>query len=370
MPRVIQGRGRTLALVVPESPAEQAYPKIGRVFPGDYQPEGLFDMTVPMPQDQHVTSQPFEADHFAAEQTRASVTPIVNDDPSVPVGITGRPIPKFPQPAPKKSHGPAYVISMCNQKGGVGKTTTTINLGAALAEAGRKVLMVDMDPQGSLSIGLGVRDDELVGRPTVYDMLMDATAVPASSVVMPTSVAGLDLLPANIQLSAAELRLAGEVAREYALDRALQSVKADYDFILIDCQPSLGLLTVNSLTSSDGVIIPMECEFFALRGVAMLRETIVKVQERLNNKLTIDGVLPTMVDSRTLHTRETITAVFELFGEAVFHSTISRTVKFPETTKAGVSIVEQAPTSAGAVAYRNLAWELVERLNKQGSVTY
>lgn len=314
------------------------------------------------PQDPTVTSSP-------NEPTSASVTPIVASDANVPVGITGRPIPTFPKPQPLTGTGPAYVISMCNQKGGVGKTTTTINLGAALAEAGRKVLMVDMDPQGSLSIGLGVRGDDLVGHATVYDMLMDASSSPASKVVMTTTVAGLDLLPANIHLSAAELRLAGEVAREYALDRALATVKDDYDFILIDCQPSLGLLTVNSLTASDGVIIPMECEYFALRGVEMLKETISKVQERLNNRLTIDGVLPTMVDARTLHTRETVQAVYDLFGEAVFHTTISRTVKFPETTKAGVSIVEQAPNSSGAIAYRNLAWELVERLDKKGSVT-
>ena len=259
---------------------------------------------------------------------------------------------------------------MTNQKGGVGKTTTTINLGAALAEAGRKVLMVDMDPQGSLSIGLGVTQDELATIRTAYDMLMDPKAFPAKDVVRSTTIKGLDLLPANIQLSAAELRLAGEVAREYALDRALESIKADYDYVLIDCQPSLGLLTVNALTASNGVIIPMECEFFALRGVEMLRDTIGKVQERLNNKLAIDGVLATMVDSRTNHTRETIQAVLDMFGDAVFHTTVSRTVKFPETTKAGISIIEQAPTSSGAVAYRNMAWELVERLEKKGAVTH
>jgi chromosome partitioning protein len=286
------------------------------------------------------------------------------------LGATGRPLPKFPEPKPVKEHGPAYVISMTNQKGGVGKTTTTINLGAALAEAGRKVLMVDMDPQGSLSIGLGVSQEELVTIRTVYDMLMDPKAFPANTVVRQTSIKGLDLLPANIQLSAAELRLAGEVAREYALDRALETVRNDYDYVLIDCQPSLGLLTVNALTASNGVIIPMECEFFALRGVEMLRDTIGKVQERLNNKLNIDGVLATMVDSRTNHTKETIQAVLDMFGDAVFHTTVSRTVKFPETTKAGVSIIEQAPTSSGAVAYRNMAWELVERLEKKGAVTH
>jgi len=347
-------------------------------------------MTVPIPQDQSLNdplsvSAPTSAIPSSAlpdSQTsaapvlpidhEASVTPIANAGetkaPEAILGLTGRPLPTFAQPKPLSSHGPAYIIAMTNQKGGVGKTTTTINLGAALAEAGRKVLMVDMDPQGSLSIGLGVNPDDLVGKKTVYDMLMDTTAVPASDVVVKTSVDGLDLLPANIQLSAAELRLAGEVAREYALDRAFESVRPLYDYILIDCQPSLGLLTVNALTAADGVVIPMECEFFALRGVEMLRETISKVQERLNNRLTIDGVLPTMVDARTLHTRETIQAVLDAFGDAVFHTTISRTVKFPETTKAGVSIIEQAPNSSGAQNYRNLAWELVARLETQGSV--
>jgi len=328
-------------------------------------------MTVPMPQDHHVP-EPTSPTPDSASQRDASVTPLVNSKSSDvndgPIGMTGRPIPTFTKPEPLTSHGPAYVISMTNQKGGVGKTTTTINLGAALAEAGRKVLMVDMDPQGSLSIGLGVPPSALEGRKTVYDMLMDSSAAPASEVIVQTSIKGLDLLPANIHLSAAELRLAGEVAREYALDRALQTIRADYDYVLIDCQPSLGLLTVNALTASDGAIIPMECEFFALRGVEMLRETIGKVQERLNNRLTIDGVLPTMVDVRTLHTRETVEAVYDMFGDLLFHTIISRTVKFPETTKAGVSIIEQAPTSSGAVAYRNLAWELVSRLEAKGSV--
>jgi chromosome partitioning protein len=351
-------------------------------------------MTVPIPQDQSLNDPisgsalpasapiptPSEAQAASAQPSvpalpidhQASVTPIVNAGETkvadAVLGLTGRPLPTFNAPKPLSSHGPAYIIAMTNQKGGVGKTTTTINLGAALAEGGRKVLMVDMDPQGSLSIGLGVNPDDLGGKRTVYDMLMDSSAVPASDVVMKTSVPGLDLLPANIQLSAAELRLAGEVAREYALDRAFESVRPLYDYILIDCQPSLGLLTVNALTAADGVVIPMECEFFALRGVEMLRETITKVQERLNNRLTIDGVLPTMVDARTLHTRETIQAVLDAFGDTVFHTTISRTVKFPETTKAGVSIIEQAPNSSGAQNYRNLAWELVSRLEAQGSV--
>jgi chromosome partitioning protein len=329
-------------------------------------------MSVPIPQEQNISNQA-----LPIQIPDASITPLVSPtessnapkSPGVTLGLTGRPLPTFRSPAPLTTHGPAYVIAMTNQKGGVGKTTTTINLGAALAEAGRKVLMVDMDPQGSLSIGLGVNPDDLGGAKTVYDMLMDSSTSPAADVVMKTSIPGLDLLPANIQLSAAELRLAGEVAREYALDRALETVRPNYDYILIDCQPSLGLLTINALTAADGVVIPMECEFLALRGVEMLRETITKVKERLNSRLTIDGVLPTMVDARTLHTRETIQAVLDAFGESVFHTTISRTVKFPETTKAGVSIIEQAPNSSGAQNYRNLAWELVARLEAQGSVS-
>ncbi len=329
-------------------------------------------MSVPIPQEQNISNQA-----LPIQIPDASITPLVSltessnapKSPGVTLGLTGRPLPTFRSPAPLTTHGPAYVIAMTNQKGGVGKTTTTINLGAALAEAGRKVLMVDMDPQGSLSIGLGVNPDDLGGAKTVYDMLMDSSTSPAADVVMKTSIPGLDLLPANIQLSAAELRLAGEVAREYALDRALETVRPNYDYILIDCQPSLGLLTINALTAADGVVIPMECEFLALRGVEMLRETITKVKERLNSRLTIDGVLPTMVDARTLHTRETIQAVLDAFGESVFHTTISRTVKFPETTKAGVSIIEQAPNSSGAQNYRNLAWELVARLEAQGSVS-
>ena len=325
-------------------------------------------MTVPAHQ-QDLSALPAQT-VIPSQEREATVTSIDAAKEEVVLGATGRPLPKFPEPKALKAHGPAYVISMTNQKGGVGKTTTTINLGAALAEAGRRVLMVDMDPQGSLSIGLGVGQDELATIRTVYDMLMDPKAFPATAVVRSTSIAGLDLLPANIHLSAAELRLAGEVAREYALDRALESVRENYDYVLIDCQPSLGLLTVNALTASNGVIIPMECEFFALRGVEMLRDTIGKVQERLNDKLSIDGVLATMVDSRTNHTRETIGAVLDMFGDAVFHTTVSRTVKFPETTKAGVSIIEQAPTSSGAVAYRNMAWELVQRLEKKGAVAH
>ncbi len=272
------------------------------------------------------------------------------------VGPTGRPLPTFSEPPPLHDHGPARVIAMCNQKGGVGKTTTTINLGAALADYGRKVLLVDFDPQGALSVGLGVNPYELDG--TVYNLLMQR-GVHAQDVVVKTNIAGLDLIPSNIDLSAAEVQLVGEVAREQTLARALGPVVPDYDLVLIDCQPSLGLLTVNALTACDSVIVPLECEFFALRGVALLVETIEKVKERLNPRLEIEGILATMFDARTIHGREVMARVLEAFGDRVFHTVISRTVRFPETTVAGEPITSYAPMSTGAVAYRQLAREVL-----------
>jgi chromosome partitioning protein len=247
---------------------------------------------------------------------------------------------------------------MCNQKGGVGKTTTTINLGAALAEFGRRVLLVDFDPQGALSVGLGVNPHEL--DKTVYNLLMDR-AVEADDILLKTNTPGMDLLPSNIDLSAAEVQLVGEVAREQTLERGLEPVVADYDYVLIDCQPSLGLLTVNALTAADSVIIPLECEFFALRGVALLMDTISKVTERLNPELVLDGILATMYDSRTTHGREVLARVVEAFGDGVFHTVISRTVRFPETTVAGEPITTYATKSAGAAAYRQLAQEVLSR---------
>ncbi|WP_347350831.1 ParA family protein [Intrasporangium sp.] len=274
------------------------------------------------------------------------------------VGPTGRPMPHFPEPAPLDSHGPARVIAMCNQKGGVGKTTTTINLGAALAELGRRVLLVDFDPQGALSVGLGVRTHELDR--TIYNLLVDG-GHDIREVIQRTATDDLDIVPANIDLSAAEVQLVSEVAREQALARVLRPVADDYDVILIDCQPSLGLLTVNALTASHGVIIPLECEFFAMRGVALLVETIGKITDRLNPRLRIDGILATMYDGRTLHSREVVRSVVDHFGDQVFHTVISRTVKFPDATLAAEPITVYAPTHAGADAYRQLARELIAR---------
>ncbi|QGF25293.1 AAA family ATPase [Raineyella fluvialis] len=249
---------------------------------------------------------------------------------------------------------------MCNQKGGVGKTTTTINLGAALAETGRRVLLVDLDPQGSLSVGLGVNPHEL--ELSIYNLLLGAR-VDVDDVLADTPVEGMDILPSNIDLSAAEIQLVAEVAREQSLTRVLDPLRDRYDVILVDCAPSLGLLTVNALTAADYVVIPLECEFFALRGVALLQDTIKRVQDRLNHRLTILGLLGTMYDGRTLHSREVLQTVVDAFGDQVFHTVIRRTVKFPETTVAGEPITTYASSSPGAEAYRSLAREVLARLD-------
>jgi chromosome partitioning protein len=274
------------------------------------------------------------------------------------IGPTGRPWPNLPEPRPLTKHGPALVIAMCNQKGGVGKTTTTINLGAALAELGRRVLLVDFDPQGSLSVGLGVNPHTL--EHSIYNLLLSRDT-PIDEVIGNTGVENLDILPSNIDLSAAEVQLVSEVAREQTLLRVLESVKSRYDVILIDCAPSLGLLTINALTAADKVIMPLECEFFALRGIALLTDTIAKVTDRLNPRLEILGILGTMYDARTLHSREVLERVVQAFGDRVFHTVIRRTVKFPETTVAGEPITTYATTSPGATAYRNLAREVLAR---------
>lgn len=266
----------------------------------------------------------------------------------------------FEEPEPLESHGPARVIAMCNQKGGVGKTTTTINLGAALAEYGRKVLIVDFDPQGAASAGLGIHVHDLDA--TVYDLLV-AARPDVRPVIHPTETPGLDIVPANIDLSAAEVQLVNEVAREHALTRVLRPVLDDYDVVLVDCQPSLGLLTINALTASHGVIIPLETEFFALRGVALLVETVDRVRDRLNPRLQIDGILATMVDPRTLHSREVLERLEDAFGEELFDTQIRRTVKFPDASVASEPITTYAPSHPGAEAYRRLAREIIARGN-------
>ena len=272
-------------------------------------------------------------------------------------GPTGRPERFYPVPKKLDRHGPARIVAMCNQKGGVGKTTTTINLGAALARYGRRVLAVDFDPQGALSAGLGVPAHDV---PTIYDLMLGHVKDP-HEVIQQTGTPGLDVIPANIDLSAAEVHLISEVAREQILAGMLRKVSAEYDVILIDCQPSLGLLTVNALTASHGVLIPLACEYFALRGVALLIETVEKVRDRLNPALELDGIIATMYDPRTLHAREVLERVVSTFDEKVFDTVIGRTVKLPDASVAAKPILEYAPTNAASEAYLQLARELVLR---------
>ncbi|WHS29418.1 ParA family protein [Auritidibacter ignavus] len=274
------------------------------------------------------------------------------------MGPTGRPKHDFPNPPALETHGPARIIAMVNQKGGVGKTTSSINLGAALAEYGRKVLMVDFDPQGALSAGFGTNPHEM--DLTVYNVMMERD-ITARDAIIPTRHENIDLLPANIDLSAAEVQLVNEVAREQVLERALRQVRDDYDVIIIDCQPSLGLLTVNALAASHGVIIPLTAEFFALRAVALLVETIEKVQDRINPDLEIDGVLATMFDARTLHSKEVVGRLVEAFDDKVFETVISRTIKFADATVAAEPITTFVHNHPGAQAYRQLARELICR---------
>jgi chromosome partitioning protein len=284
---------------------------------------------------------------------------MIDDPDHVPeIGLTGRAPRATPEPPPRTTHGPAKVVAMANQKGGVGKTTSTINLGAALAEYGRRVLLVDLDPQGALSAGLGVPHYEL--DKTIHNLLVEPR-VQIDDVLLHTRVKNLDLVPSNIDLSAAEIQLVNEVGREQTVARAIYPVLDRYDYVLIDCQPSLGLLTVNGLACADGVIIPTECEFFSLRGLALLTDTVDKVRDRLNPKLNISGILITRYDPRTVNSREVMARVVERFGDLVFDTVITRTVRFPETSVAGEPITTWAPKSGGALAYRSLAREVIYR---------
>jgi len=258
----------------------------------------------------------------------------------------------------------ARITALANQKGGVGKTTTSISLAAALAEHDQRVLLVDFDPQGGCAIGLGIEPSTL--ELSIYNALLDRTC-PVEDVVIGTSVENLDLLPANIDLAAAELMLVQEVAREQTLMRVLAPLRPQYNWILIDCPPSLGLLTINALTAADGVIVPVECQYYALRGVALLMDSIERIRERLNPRLQVDGVLATMFDARTVHGKEVMDRIREAFGSQLFDTVIRKTIRFAEAPVAGEPIISYAPASSGAVAYRELAKEVMDRVSTSKS---
>ena len=275
----------------------------------------------------------------------------------MPTDLLGRDYETFPAPEPLQTHGPARIIAMCNQKGGVGKTTSSINIAGALSPYGRRVLIVYFDPQGAATVGLGINANTV--EDTVYTALFNPR-MDVHDVIRHTDFENLDIMPANIDLSAAEVQLVTEVGREQVLAGVLRQVKDEYDVIIVDCQPSLGLLTVNALTAADGVIIPVAAEFFALRGVALLMQSIEKVQSRINPSLEVYGVLVTMF-THTLHCDEVLQRIYEAFQGKVFHSVISRSIKLPDSTVAAAPITIYAPNHKTAKEYREVARELIDQ---------
>ncbi|TCP52226.1 chromosome partitioning protein [Tumebacillus sp. BK434] len=249
----------------------------------------------------------------------------------------------------------ARVIAVANQKGGVGKTTTSVNLGACLASLGKRVLLIDIDPQGNTTSGIGINKADV--RYDIYDVLINE--VNASEAVNDTEVPNLKILPATIQLAGAEIELVSTMSREVRLRQALQPLKSQFDYMLIDCPPSLGLLTVNALTASDSVLIPIQCEYYALEGLSQLLNTIRMVQKHLNTSLEIEGVLLTMLDARTNLGLQVIEEVKKYFREKVYTTVIPRNVRLGEAPSHGQSIIQYDPRSRGAEVYLELAKEVV-----------
>ncbi len=250
------------------------------------------------------------------------------------------------------------IIAVANQKGGVGKTTTSVNLSASLATIGKKVLLVDIDPQGNSTSGIGVNKADV--EYCIYDVLIND--ISPKEAVYHTDVEHLDLIPATIQLAGAEIELVPTISREVRLKRALHIVKDQYDYIIIDCPPSLGILTINSLTAADSVIIPIQCEYYALEGLSQLLNTIRLVQKHLNTELAIEGVLLTMFDARTNLGIQVVEEVKKYFQDKVYQTIIPRNVRLSEAPSHGKSIISYDPKSRGAEMYLDLAKEVVENV--------
>ncbi len=284
----------------------------------------------------------------------------IQEDVATTASLLGKTPKNFRVPPAPQDGLPAKIIALFNQKGGVGKTTSTINLGAALTELGRKVLLVDFDPQGGLSLGLGVNAHTLPLEQTVYYALMDPSA-DVDQIILKSSVPGLDFLPANRDLGTAETTLGAEIGGQQFLKRTLNSLKDRYDVILIDCQPTMGQLTINALVAADEVIVPLQCEYFALHGFIELERNLDKVKNFLNPNLKLIGILATMFDKKTVHNREVLTTIIEKYPDDVLETIIAKTIRFPETTVVGEPITTYASSSGGAASYRRLARELIAR---------
>ena len=287
---------------------------------------------------------------------------IDNDDqviePPVEDMIEYKPIKPYTEKKPVKHVvGQTKVIAIINQKGGVGKSTTAINLSAALGEMGKQVLLVDLDPQGNTTSGIGVEKGQI--EKCIYNVLLEDTSL--EEVIIPDVCEGLDLVPATINLAGAEVELVSEMARENRLKDAVGGMRGKYDYIFIDCPPSLGLLTVNSLVAADKLIIPIQCEFYALEGVTKLLDSMKRVKTRLNPSLEIFGILLTMYDSRTTLSKQVAAEVKNYFGKQAFDTIIPRTVKLSEAPSYGIPINQYDPKGKGAQAYSELAKEVISR---------
>jgi chromosome partitioning protein len=256
------------------------------------------------------------------------------------------------QPDTPKNKGPARVIAFANQKGGVAKTTTALNLAVAFKESGHRVLAVDMDPQGNLTMSQGVDPDKV--EKSMFDVLVHR--IPISEVIVEKEI---DVAVASIDLAGAEIAMSTQIGRERALQKALDEVRDDYDFVCIDTPPSLGLLTVNALTAANKVIVPVQCEYLSMRGLVQLQNTLQMIRENLNPGVEIEGILPTMLDSRTVHAKEAVEILEENFGELVFKSRIRKAIKFAEAPVRGTSVLKYDPKGTAASAYRDLAKEVL-----------
>ena len=256
------------------------------------------------------------------------------------------------RPASVPSLAETQVIALANQKGGVAKTTTTLNLGVAFAEQGYKVLLIDLDPQGNLTMSQGLNPDTI--ETSMFDVLVHR--LPITEVIQTVEV---DIAVSSIDLAGADMALSSQIGRERALEKALAPIRDDYDFIMIDTPPSLGLLTINALTAADKVIVPVQCEYLSMRGLIQLQNTLHMIRENLNPDVEIEGILPTLMDSRTVHAKEAIEILEENFGDQVFASRIRKTIRFAEAPVKGMSVLKYDPDSLAAQSYRDLAKEVL-----------
>ena len=314
----------------------------------------------PVIQEQHQIEEvddEIAIDHIeVVERDPAPVVPAPINDASIE--MEPQPIKSYKDKQPV-THviGQTKIIAIINQKGGVGKSTTAINLAAALGELGKQVLLVDLDPQGNSSSGLGIEKNRVDN--CIYDVLLND--VPITDVIIPDVYPGLDLVPATINLAGAEVELVSEMARENRLKDAVGSLRGRYDYVFVDCPPSLGLLTINALVAADKLLIPIQCEFYALEGVTKLLDSMKRVKTRLNPTLDIFGVLMTMYDGRTTLSRQVVEEVRGYFGNMVFKTQIPRTVKLSEAPSFGQPINQYDPTGKGALSYMELAKEVIAR---------